>query len=247
MIDPLALFAAAVWAIAWTTTLVVIVVRTRKVIRQVMASSGKIEGSATAHFARMEESLKVELARFHGTVNELRAEAGKTDFSPLERSFETKLQGLTAQLDHKLQDVKASLTDIGVDIDVDGLAKQVYALIKSDEGVFTKKLQGELERMGGPIREMERALIDETKSARSPVDLALYRLLNVTVSDDFRERFPDYAEYLDQAKVAHAQLVEIMRGVKPAIAELTGQGVNTTGVVGSIVQGAKSRMGFPPV
>ena len=56
-IDPVVLFGAAVWFAAWTATLAVIILRTKKVSTDVIASAGRIEGNAERHFKAMETRL----------------------------------------------------------------------------------------------------------------------------------------------------------------------------------------------
>lgn len=203
----------------------------------------RVGNAVTALKAEVHQTLDPMIAELRELKTKL--EASKVDFSPLDASFEKRFQGLTAQLDRKLDDVKAGLAGATIDInaedlagslDMEKFAKQLYAHIKADEGVAARKLQAELERLGGPLKAVEEGLIAEVSKAGNATDVALMRYLNFDVSPDFRERFPDRAAWLDQAKVAWAQTVQIMREFKG----MAAQASNSEVVAGSRASGSGS-------
>ena len=196
-IDPVVLFGAAVWFAAWTATLAVIILRTKKVSTDVIASAGRIEGNAETHFKRMETALNDKIDSLDLSSIEKQVESLQPlllQFKELEDNIpDFDLQPLLAEF----QALKTELPDtISKHIDMHMLS------MKASEG---KAIAAMVEDLN--IEGLTEEAKEEAVGRLSTKQRLAYQLMTMKVPGSTKKAHPASAFVFENARGLAAQML----------------------------------------
>jgi len=209
-IDPVVIFGAVVWFGAWCGTLAVIGWRTRQVSKQVIASSGRIEGNAEAHFKRMETAIQSKID-----------ELGSQNITERLNALSTKFTEVADNIPDFDQDAMMSRLDELEQRLPDMIATHVNMAIKQVQAQEAKQVAKFVEDMGieAATDEAKQAIIERLTGRQQ----FAVRLMQAKVPKSVREQNPALAWLLDQTKVAAGQYLLEMGGNGETVLENASQ------------------------
>jgi DNA anti-recombination protein RmuC len=209
-IDPLVIFGAVVWFTAYLGTLAVIFWRTRKVSQDVVASAGRIERNAEAHFKRMETALQSKIDEMPTQDMVERLNALSTKFTEVADNIpDFDQDAVFARLD----ELEQRLPDM--------IATHVNMAIKNIQAQEAKQVSKYIEDMGieAATDEAKQAIIERLTGRQQ----FAVRLMQAKIPKSVRDQNPALAWLLDQTKVAAGQYLLEMGGNGETVLENASQ------------------------